>query len=222
MAKIIFSGLVDSMAGKIAGSVIQNSYGGYQLRTRVTPRNPQVIKQQTSRNALAAPSAAWRALSDSDRTSWRDAATPAVKGFHLFVSSNKNIQLLTLPALTTYVDNPYPDAMTLELYDATWPHLIVSINGLAGSVPADTSIIVAATRQKQPGCLFFSPTSYIPILEIEAGLSLAAPYELNASYGSVISSLQENMTVGVEISLISTINGLRSEKTRISALVTAP
>lgn len=210
------------MAGKISGSVIQNSYGGYQLRTRVVPRNPQVIKQQTSRNNLATPSSAWRSLSDSDRTSWRTAATPTVKGFHLFVSSNKNIQLLDLPALTTYTDNPSPDAMTLELFDATWPHLIISINGLAGSVPADTSIIVAATRQKQPGQNFFSPTSFIPILEIEAGGSLSAPYELNAPYGSVISSLQQNMTVGVEISLISTINGLRSEKTRISALVTAP
>lgn len=222
MARILFSGLVDSMAGKISGSVIQNSYGGYQLRTRVVPRNPQVIKQQTSRNNLATPSSAWRSLSDSDRTSWRTAATPTVKGFHLFVSSNKNIQLLDLPALTTYTDNPSPDAMTLELFDATWPHLIISINGLAGSVPADTSIIVAATRQKQPGQNFFSPTSFIPILEIEAGGSLSAPYELNAPYGSVISSLQQNMTVGVEISLISTINGLRSEKTRISALVTAP
>lgn len=222
MARIIFSSVVDQITGKLNGSVFQGSYGGFQLRTKVVPRNPRSSKQQASRNNLATPAEAWRGLSDADRESWRSAATPTTKGFHLFVSSNKNIQLLTLPALSTYVDNPYPDAMTLELYDATWPHLIVSINGLAGNVPADTSILVAATRQKQPGCLFFSPSSYIPILEIEAGGSLSAPFELNAPYGSIITTLQSNMTVGIEISLISYINGLRSEKTRITTLVTAP
>jgi hypothetical protein len=221
MARILFSGPVDSMAGKIAGSVIQNSYGGYQLRTRVIPRNPQVIKQQTSRNALAAPSAVWRSLSGSDQTSWRDAATPTVKGFHLFVSSNKNIQLLDLPALTTYEDSAYPDSMSLSISLPKWNEFLIDINGLSGNVPSGQSILIAATRQKQPGQMFFSPTSFIPIHEIEEGGDLTSPFDMAGSYGSAITALKPGYTVAFQISLINYLNGLRSEKTTATTLVTS-
>jgi hypothetical protein len=70
MAKIVFGGGVSLASGKVGGTVYSRNKGGAYSRNWVVPTNPQTSKQEDQRNLLAQKSAAWRTLTDSQRTSW--------------------------------------------------------------------------------------------------------------------------------------------------------
>lgn len=222
MARILFSGLVDSIAGKLAGSVIQNSYGGYQLRTRVVPRNPQSDTQQAVRNRFATISYRWRDLPTGYQDNWRNAIAPPIKGIQLFTSSNINAQLIGYEGFADWTEGDYPDPMPMIISTATTVSLQITLNGGAGVVPADTSLLIAATKQLQPGQIFFSPTSYSPIYTLAAGEDLTNPFELIELYESIIAPLVADQPLSIQVSAISTINGLRSVLTTRTAVIIAP
>jgi hypothetical protein len=70
MAKIQFGGGVSMASGKIGGTVYSRNKGGSYSRNWVVPTNPQSAKQSTQRNLFALKSAAWRDLTDEQRTAW--------------------------------------------------------------------------------------------------------------------------------------------------------
>ena len=121
MAKVSFSALIEEIVGKLAGSVFQDSYGGFQIRTRVSPRNPQSNFQQLRRGEFGYISALWRTLSPTERQTFIDAAASPSGGLNLFIQSNVNLSLIGEPILSTYPTPTTPVEMPMEIvtYDGT-------------------------------------------------------------------------------------------------------
>lgn len=72
MAKIKLGAIVVAMSGKLGGHVFAKNTGGAYMRTKTTPTNPQTVFQTVVRSIFAAISSAWSALTDAQRTSFRD------------------------------------------------------------------------------------------------------------------------------------------------------
>lgn len=100
--KIKFGSLVVAGSGKIGGHVASKNRGGAYLRTKVTPSNPQTVRQLTARSILASLSSAWSGLSAAARASWSNAvanfATTDIfgdirnpSGNNLYVKLNTNL-----------------------------------------------------------------------------------------------------------------------------------
>ena len=71
MAKIAFGGGVSQASGKIGGTVYSRNKGGAYFKNWVVPTNPSTSKQQAQRNLLSLKSAAWRDLTQEQRTAWQ-------------------------------------------------------------------------------------------------------------------------------------------------------
>ena len=90
IARISFTAIVAQIVRKLAGSVFQYSYGGFQIRTRVSPRNPQTQYQQLRRGDFGFLSQTWRNLSPTERQTFIDNAGTPPAALNLFVLSNVN------------------------------------------------------------------------------------------------------------------------------------
>src|SRR5215207_1934497 len=102
MARISFTAIVAEINGKLAGSVFQYSYGGYQIHTRVSPNNPQTQYQQLRRMDFGFVAASWRELTSLQRQTWVDGAVTEPEAFNLFVASNINLILAGETMITDY------------------------------------------------------------------------------------------------------------------------
>jgi len=70
MAKVAFGGGVSQASGKIGGTVFSRNKGGAYFKNWVNPTNPQTQKQTDQRAALAQKSAAWRTITQEQRSAW--------------------------------------------------------------------------------------------------------------------------------------------------------
>src|SRR5213596_1553841 len=102
MARISFTAIVSEIVGKLAGSVFQSSYGGFQIHGRVSPRNPQSNYQQLRRGMFGFISATWRSLTNTERQTFIDGAVSPGGGFDLYVQSNVNLILVNEPMISAY------------------------------------------------------------------------------------------------------------------------
>jgi len=72
MAKILYGGGVAEMRGSEAGTTHSRNKGGSYTRQRVTPTNPQSVRQQEVRSGLSELATAWgQTLSQSQRDGWK-------------------------------------------------------------------------------------------------------------------------------------------------------
>ena len=74
------SALLTQASGSIGGLTFSHNQGGLYTRARSIPTNPASSRQQIVRNAMPSAQVAWRALTESVRTEWRNYAqgTPIV------------------------------------------------------------------------------------------------------------------------------------------------
>lgn len=102
MARIILSGLLDSLTGKLGGTVFQISNGTLIARSRVSPRNPSSDRQQNRRSVYSELVRSWSLLSPTERSSWTDAGVGYFPGIQGFVGTNSLINLTGEPRLDTF------------------------------------------------------------------------------------------------------------------------
>lgn len=87
MASIKYSGLIDSIKGKIAGTSFQLGYAGNivkaKSKTRLATVPLLVLRHQYKKAFFTVVSQAWRAMSDVQRTNWNTASAlfPATNRF---------------------------------------------------------------------------------------------------------------------------------------------
>lgn len=103
MAKVVFTAVVASLSGKLAGSTFQRSTGGAQLRTGTAPRNPSSPSQQFIRVNMQALATFWRSLPAADRYTWQAAAVSPGRGFSLFIQRNQHLAIAGLPLIPAFV-----------------------------------------------------------------------------------------------------------------------
>lgn len=209
MARISFSALVEEIIGKLAGSVFQDSYGGLQVRTRVSPRNPQSKYQQLRRGEFAFLSASWRNLTAIQRQTFIDAASTPPAALNLFLQSNINLTLVNEPTIDTYVPSSDPGSMTVEFIEATNESMLIQATGSPLVVPAGTKLLVQVTYPKAPTKIFTNPSQYSPVISFDEGTDLSIPTDIFSEWQSRYGQLTLNKRLCLKASLIDKSNGLR-------------
>ncbi|APR81944.1 Hypothetical protein A7982_07293 [Minicystis rosea] len=86
MAKVL-PGSGIALSGAVSGLVFCRRGNGVYARARVIPRDPKSKEQRARRTAFQAAVAAWRALPEAERESFRKrAARSGRTGYHLFIA----------------------------------------------------------------------------------------------------------------------------------------
>ena len=209
MAKVQLSALLTSLTGKIGGSVFQNSYGGLQMRTRVSPRNPQSLYQQQIRMLFAIISYRWRDLPSDFQLEWIEATGQPTSGNQLFQGCNINALLIGLEGIAEWTDLPAPGTMEFAILEADSSSLIVQAQGAITTVPADTRLLVEISPLQPSSRYFNSDDSFAPIIWYEEGTDMSGSNEIITDYNDRFGSLNDNRTLTIRFVLISKINGLR-------------
>lgn len=209
MARINFTALIESLTGKLAGSVFQDSYMGFQIRTRVSPRNPQSYYQQLRRGEFAYITQTWRTLTVAQRKSWIDAATSPSGGLNLFIESNINLSLINENLLTSFVPAPTPAYMPLEIVTLGNSIFTVQASGITKQVPLNTKLLLYATYEKGVTKIFTNPSQYSPIASFGAGADFSIPVSIASNWISRYGQFTTNKRICIKSVLLSTMNGMR-------------
>lgn len=209
MARISFSPLVEEIVGKLAGSVFQDSYGGWQVRTRVTPRNPQSTYQQLRRGEFGFLSASWRGLTSIERQTFIDNAASPGAALNFFLQANVNLTLIEEPTITTYVPSSDPGTMQLEFIEASPSILEVIATGSPLVVPAGTKLLVQVTTDKPQTRIFTNPSMYSPIISFDEGTDLSTAIDILAEWQTRYGQLRADKYMCLKASLIDKSNGRR-------------
>ena len=111
MALIKLTAIVDNISGKLNGTVFAKNKGGNYMRSKSKPSNPKTAAQMAVRAQFGAISSAWKGLSESARSAWRESASnfpyinrlgdsKILSGFALHQQLNTNLDLIGESALT--------------------------------------------------------------------------------------------------------------------------
>lgn len=107
--RVVFGAIITEGHGKLGGMIVQQSYGGYQMRNLKQPlKNPSKV-QSVNRVNYAYVTKAWRGLSNDERQSFNDNAPMGTSGFEFFNSLNLALSSSGNSIITEYtppVDNP--------------------------------------------------------------------------------------------------------------------
>lgn len=109
MAIIIPSLLVDSITGRIGGSVLEVYRGTNYIRSGPNPRQPRVAKQQTIRGLINDFAGLWDGLSSGRKTAWNYYATglpTTPTGVNAYVAANARLIYANYITLTAILDAP--------------------------------------------------------------------------------------------------------------------
>ena len=218
MARVSFSALVEEIVGKLAGSVFQYSYGGYQIHSKGKPRNPQTTYQQLRRGDFGFLSGSWRDLTPTQRQTFIDASSPGSAALNLYLQSNVNLTLIEEPTITDYVASTEPDLMPLEFTSVTDEVCLVKASGSVLVVPTDTKLLIYLTYLKQPTQLFTNPSQYSPVISFDEGTDLTNDVDIAAAFTARYGALKVDKLIGMKTVLIDKTNGLRGAESITSTI----
>lgn len=222
MARVSFSALVEEFVGKLAGSVFQDSYQGYQIRTRVSPRNRQSYRQQLRRGEFAYISALWRTMSSTQRQSFIDAASSPSGGFNLFVSCNINASLIGVSLINLFVATTVPPQLPIKIDELSPDVFTFSASGTITTVPAGQTLIIFATAERGVSQIFTNPSMYQPISFFPSGTILSSPIDIGPNWIEHYGQFRSGFRICIKSVLIENSNGLRSADFIVCANETTP
>lgn len=209
MARISFTSEIAELVGKLAGSVFQYSYGGFQVHTRVVPSNPQTEWQQLRRGWLGWIAANWRNLSAPEQASFIAEAITIPEAFRLYVGSNINLYLIDEPTVTTYVASGDPGSMPIEIDNLSPGNFdIIADPGLT-VVPAGLKLLIFATAEKVLPKRFTNPSEYSPIVYFDEGTDLSAATSILTEWQALYGVLSGLNRICINAVLIDKSNGRR-------------
>lgn len=213
MARVAFTSLIEEITGKLAGSVFQDSYGGFQIRTRVSPRNPQTNYQQLRRGEFGFISSLWRSLDAGERLSFVTAAGTLPAAQDLFIGSNVNLTLVNIPIISTYIPGSVPAAMSVQINSATSLELKIQATGLLTTVPAGTKLLIQATNTRFITGIFLNPSMFSPTIDFDEGTDLSTEINIISAWNSRYGVLNPGLRLCIKAALIDKINGTRGAET---------
>lgn len=111
MALIKLTAFLDSISGKVNGSVFSRNKGGAYVRGKGVVSNPQSLAQSAVRAVFGAISQAWRGLTENQRDAWNAASAnfpyqnrlgdaKTLSGFALHQKLNNNLATIGEPFIT--------------------------------------------------------------------------------------------------------------------------
>jgi hypothetical protein len=209
MARISFTAEIAELVGKLAGSVFQYSYGGFQVHTRVVPQNPQTERQQLRRGWLGWIAANWRFLTPTEQGTFITAAGTIPEAFRLYVGSNINNYLIDEPTITTYVSSPTPGSMPIAIDALTPGTFDIIASSATVIVPAGMKLLIFATAEKVLPKRFTNPSEYSPIVYFNEGTDLSTATSILTEWQALYGVLNGTNRICINAVLIDKSNGNR-------------
>lgn len=207
------------LSGSAANVTASRNRGGQYLRNRTAPTNPQTDRQTVVRAVMSAKSAAWRSLTEVQRTAWNAAAAnfqstdslgqPVAKtGHQVFVQLNAAL-LNADPAASQISTPPTPVAFpTIDISAVVIKNDAGDLN-ISGSadpvnVPTNFKCVVYATPLLSAGISAPPNSGYKQLGVIDAGDPFTDFGPMwNAHFGASATGKK----VFVSFSLVSTNTG---------------
>lgn len=229
MAKIKFTAFLADMRNKLNGSVFARNRGGAYVRTKVTPLNPQSVRQVAARNLLTSLAQNFRSLTQEQITAWNEAVTQwqttdifgdlvSPTGLALYVRLNANISNAGGSLLTSPPAPVGADALTeLELTAAVTGD-VFEIAFAPVSVPADHTLYIESTSMLSPG--INNANSRFRYIGIAAETS-ASPLDAFSMQTAKFGSLVSGQKAYVRCKFINKLTGEVSLALKASAIVGA-
>ena len=229
MAKVKFTAVVADMRNKLNGSVFARNRGGAYVRTKVTPLNPQSVRQVAARNLLTSLAQGFRSLSQTQITAWNEAVTQwqttdvfgdlvSPTGLALYVRLNSNISngggslISTPPApvgAAALTDLSLVADISTEQFEITFD---------PATVPADHSLYIESTAMLSPGINNAnSRFRYIGVY----GASTSSPIDAFSRQTGKFGALVAGQKVYVRCKFININTGEVSLALKASAIVAA-
>lgn len=210
MARIQFSAMIEEIVGKLAGSVFQDSYMGMQIRTRVSPQNPQTEYQQLRRGEFGYIAQRWRTLTSTEQMTWITAAGSIPQAVRLFIQVNVNLSLIEIPIISSYTAGPLPDPFPLDII--TLDGIVFEVQAPVAPyiVPAGTTLLLFATYEKKQTKIFTNPSEFSPIASFPAGTDFTGPIDILALWEARYGVIHNNLRLCIKTVVIDNTNGARS------------
>lgn len=232
MALIKLTAFLDSISGKVNGSVFSRNKGGAYVRGKGIVSNPQSVAQSSVRAIFGAISQAWRGLTEVQRDAWNAATsnfpyqnrlgdTKVLSGFALHQKLNNNLSTIGQP----FIANP-PQPM--EVAAMTDLDAVVEVGGVSTTMnitgqftdPLSVAAKVAlfATPPLSPGVSNYK--NELRLVEVYDIADLVATKDINADYESVFGAAIEGSKIGFKAQVISISTGQASAEIQYSTIAT--
>lgn len=207
MAKIFYTGIVDHIAGKIAGTVFQKSNGGYQIRSKGSYSQRDSVTQMRTRGIYSYLTFFWSTLLQSERDTWIAADVDGISGKALFMRNNIALLYYGSPVARTFTIQPEFNEPTVLLNTLSSSTFTITFNGLLNPIGANKVVSVYGVPMRSPGTQFtnrlysrliaYTPPNTNP----NTSFSIFTPY--TAKYGALIPGQQ----VMLYIHLLDVVTG---------------
>lgn len=234
MALIKLTAFLDSISGKVNGSVFSRNKGGAYVRGKGVVSNPQSLAQSGVRAVFGAISQAWKGLTEIQRDAWNAATsnfpyqnrlgdTKQLSGFALHQKLNNNLATIGQPFITTPPQPQEVSALTdLEMdIDLTASPLTMTAKGTFTD-PSSVAgkVLIFATPNLSPGISNFNNELRLigtyNISDIASGKDVMAEYE--PLFGDPV----EGSKIGYKAYVIDTSTGQSSAELKVSTIAVKP
>jgi hypothetical protein len=213
--KLKFGAIIVDGRGKIGGHVVSKNRGGAYMRTKVTPSNPQSIRQINARNRLTDAVFLWKAIEVTVKEAWNAAVGMFAKtdifgdtrnpsGFNLFQKLNNNLLLISEE---TIEDPPLPAAVhnfgSLSVTCVTGtPAMTIAF---ADAIPDTCKCVVMATPPMSTG-KFYVKSEYRVIGVVDDSFTTGG--SIKALYDAVFGAPAVNgMKINIKLKCINITTG---------------
>jgi hypothetical protein len=229
MAKVKFGFGVADVRNKINGSVFARNRGGAYVRTKVTPLNPQSVRQVAARNLLTSLAQNFRSLTQEQITAWNEAVTQwqttdifgdlvSPTGLALYVRLNSNIFNGGGSFISTPPAPVGAEALGELSLNAAFSTDLYEISYDPTAVPANHTMYIESTSMLSPGINNAnSRFRFIATL----GATSASPQDLYSYQTAKFGALVAGQKAYVRAKLINILTGEVSLALKASAIVGA-
>lgn len=211
MAKVNLTSLLDSLVGRLSGSVFQQSLSGLQLRSLPLPRNPRSSFQQQQRQQFRYYVALWRALTDAQRSSWNDNAPPGTSGFNNFASSQLVLNSSALPEQLEYSAAAPPTPLALAITTIGNSGMTVAAPSAPAIVPTGSSLTFYCSAVHPPSINNPPTNAYSPIKTFPAGTDVGSLQSIFLEYTSRYGPIPDTGRLCWFSRSVANINGLTQD-----------
>jgi len=218
--------ILAAASGKLGGVVASHNRGGQYLRKHSVPTQPRSASQSIVRGQLRAISSAFRSCTAAQVQGWNAlGATVSLKNklgqtFHptgqqLFVSCNKNLQLIgistilydppsvpTLPAITAFTVTPHQTSNVVDKFV-----LAITSDDLTGY-----ALILRASAPQSVGRTFVGKSAFRNLAGYNPASTLAT--DLSTLYTNKFGPLPGSGYMGVELRIVDPYSGFASPPVR--------
>lgn len=223
MALIKLTAIVDNISGKLNGTVFAKNKGGNYMRSKSKPSNPKTAAQMAVRATFGSISSAWKNLTESARSAWRESASSfpyinrlgdskILSGFALHQKLNTNLDLIGESALTFPPEPKSPvnfSSLTVSArFDKTADEHLLGIMAPQSSVEGDSKTLIYATPPLSHGVENFE--NRLRLIGVDPSSAFTGSYNANDKYVAVFGELPVGAKVGIKLQNISSVSGMAS------------